>query len=98
MSKAELAASYAAIILADEDIQPTVSNQDVLHSALLTEKSMQADKLQTLIKAANVEDVEPIWATLFAKVRRAMDLVQCHSEQHHSQYANHFNRHSKARM
>ena len=28
MSKAELAASYAAIILADEDIQPTVSNQD----------------------------------------------------------------------
>lgn len=97
MSKAELAASYAAIILADEDIQPTVSNQDALHSALLTVQSMQADKLQTLIKAANVEDFEPIWATLFAKVRRAMDLVQCHPE-HHSQYANHFNRLSKARM
>lgn len=36
MSKAELAASYAAIILADEDIQPTVSNQDPLHGALLS--------------------------------------------------------------
>lgn len=30
---------------------------------------VQADKLQTLIKAANVQDVEPIWTTLFAKVR-----------------------------
>ena len=29
----------------------------------------QAEKLQTLIKAANVEDVESIWTTLFAKVR-----------------------------
>jgi ribosomal protein L12E/L44/L45/RPP1/RPP2 len=28
----------------------------------------QADKLQTLIKAANLDDVEPIWTTLFAKV------------------------------
>ncbi len=30
---------------------------------------MQADKLQTLIKAAKIDDVEPIWTTLFAKVR-----------------------------
>ena len=29
----------------------------------------QADKLQSLIKAAKIEDVEPIWTTLFAKVR-----------------------------
>ena len=29
----------------------------------------QADKLNTLIKASNVEGVEPIWTTLFAKVR-----------------------------
>ena len=29
----------------------------------------QADKLQTLIKAAKIEEVEPIWTTLFAKVR-----------------------------
>jgi large subunit ribosomal protein LP1 len=28
----------------------------------------QADKLQTLIKAAKIEDVEPIWCSLFAKV------------------------------
>jgi hypothetical protein len=31
---------------------------------------LQADKIQTIIKAANVLDVEPIWASLFAKVRR----------------------------
>lgn len=30
--------------------------------------SLQADKLQALIKAANVE-VEPIWTSIFAKVR-----------------------------
>lgn len=30
----------------------------------------KAEKLQTLIKAANVQDVEPIWTTLFAKVSR----------------------------
>jgi hypothetical protein len=30
--------------------------------------SNQADKLQTIIKAANVQDVESIWTTLFAKV------------------------------
>jgi hypothetical protein len=29
----------------------------------------QADKLQSLIKAAKIEEVEPIWTTLFAKVR-----------------------------
>lgn len=28
----------------------------------------QADKLQTLIKAAGIADVEPIWTSLFAKV------------------------------
>ncbi|MCJ1476673.1 60S acidic ribosomal protein P1 [Lambiella insularis] len=49
MSLSELAVSYAALILADEDIDIT------------------ADKLQTLIKAAKLDDVEPIWTTLFAK-------------------------------
>lgn len=49
MSHSELAASYAALILADDDVEIT------------------ADKLLNLIKAANVEDVEPIWTTLFAK-------------------------------
>jgi hypothetical protein len=28
----------------------------------------KSDKLQTIIKAANVQDVESIWTTLFAKV------------------------------
>jgi len=32
----------------------------------------QADKLQTLIKAAKIEDVEPIWCSLFAKVRSTL--------------------------
>ncbi|MCJ1459241.1 60S acidic ribosomal protein P1 [Mycoblastus sanguinarius] len=49
MSHSELATSYAALILADEEIDIT------------------PDKLQTLIKSANVEDVESIWTTLFAK-------------------------------
>ncbi|KAI9710220.1 MAG: 60S acidic ribosomal protein P1 [Candelaria pacifica] len=49
MSNAELATSYAALILADDGVDIT------------------ADKLQTLIKAASVDDVEPIWTSLFAK-------------------------------
>jgi ribosomal protein L12E/L44/L45/RPP1/RPP2 len=49
MSTAELATSYAALILADDCVEIT------------------ADKLQTLIKAAEVSDVEPVWTTLFAK-------------------------------
>ncbi|KAI9701607.1 MAG: 60S acidic ribosomal protein P1 [Candelina mexicana] len=49
MSNAELATSYAALILADDGLDIT------------------ADKLQTLIKAASVDDVEPIWTSLFAK-------------------------------
>ncbi|CAK7222704.1 60S acidic ribosomal protein P1 [Sporothrix curviconia] len=49
MSTAELATSYAALILADDGVEIT------------------ADKINTLIRAANVEEVEPIWAQLFAK-------------------------------
>lgn len=36
------------------------------HGETLTQ---EAEKLQTLIKAANIEDVESIWTTLFAKVK-----------------------------
>ncbi|KAI4098761.1 MAG: hypothetical protein L6R37_006317 [Teloschistes peruensis] len=50
MSTSEIATSYAALILADEDLDVT------------------PDKLQTLIKAAGIDDVESIWTTLFAKV------------------------------
>ncbi|KAK4237771.1 ribosomal protein 60S [Achaetomium macrosporum] len=56
MSTAELATSYAALILADDGVEIT------------------ADKIQTLIKAANVVDVEPIWASLFAKALEGKDV------------------------
>jgi len=56
MSNAELACSYAALILADDGVDIT------------------ADKLQTLIKAANVEEVEPIWTQLFAKALEGKDV------------------------
>ncbi|EMR67840.1 hypothetical protein MGN70_007627 [Eutypa lata] len=56
MSTAELASSYAALILADDGVDIT------------------ADKLQTLIKAAKVADVEPIWTQLFAKALEGKDV------------------------
>ncbi|ERF76045.1 60S acidic ribosomal protein P1 [Endocarpon pusillum] len=56
MSTAELATSYAALILADDGVAIT------------------ADKLTTLIKAAGVSDVEPIWASLFAKALEGKDV------------------------
>ncbi|KAH8911679.1 ribosomal protein 60S [Coniochaeta sp. PMI_546] len=56
MSTAELATSYAALILADDGVEIT------------------ADKINTLIKAANVPDVEPIWASLFAKALEGKDV------------------------
>ncbi|TDZ15843.1 60S acidic ribosomal protein P1 [Colletotrichum sidae] len=56
MSTAELASSYAALILADDGVEIT------------------ADKLQTLIKAAKVDDVEPIWTSLFAKALEGKDV------------------------
>ncbi|KAH7325781.1 60s acidic ribosomal protein-domain-containing protein [Stachybotrys elegans] len=56
MSRAELASSYAALILADDGIEIT------------------ADKLQTLIKAANIDDIEPIWTSLFAKALEGKDV------------------------
>jgi large subunit ribosomal protein LP1 len=56
MSNAELASSYAALILADDGLEIT------------------ADKLQTLIKAAKIEDVEPIWTSLFAKALEGKDV------------------------
>ena len=36
--------------------------------------SKQADKLNTLIKTANVPDVEPIWAQLFARALEGKDV------------------------
>ncbi|KAF9880755.1 60s acidic ribosomal protein [Colletotrichum karsti] len=56
MSTAELASSYAALILADDGVEIT------------------ADKLQTLIKAAKIDEVEPIWTSLFAKALEGKDV------------------------
>jgi len=56
MSHAELAVSYAALILADDGVDIT------------------ADKLQTILKAANLIDVEPIWTQLFAKALEGKDV------------------------
>ncbi|GAB7335292.1 hypothetical protein MBLNU13_g07696t1 [Cladosporium sp. NU13] len=56
MSAAELASSYAALILADEGLEIT------------------ADKLQALISAAKVPEIEPIWTSLFAKALEGKDV------------------------
>ncbi|EME44714.1 hypothetical protein DOTSEDRAFT_24703 [Dothistroma septosporum NZE10] len=58
MSTAELASSYAALILADDGVDIT------------------ADKLQSLITAAKVPDIEPIWTTLFAKALEGKDVKE----------------------
>ncbi|PGH07809.1 60S acidic ribosomal protein P1 [Blastomyces parvus] len=56
MSTAELAVSYAALILADDGVDVT------------------SDKLQSLLKAADIQDVEPIWSSLFAKALEGKDV------------------------
>ncbi|KAI9695830.1 MAG: hypothetical protein M1820_008385 [Bogoriella megaspora] len=45
-------------------------------AAILADADVQitAEKLQTLLKAANIEDVEPIWTTLFAKALEGKDV------------------------
>ena len=87
MSNAELATSYAALILADDGVDITVRSPQ---SASNTKTDLvQADKLNTIIKAAGVPDVEPIWATLFAKVRSCRYGIE---------HALTLFRHSKARM
>jgi len=55
-NRAETAAAYAALILADAEVAIT------------------AEKIQTLIRAAGIEDIEPIWATLFAKALEGKDV------------------------
>ena len=70
MSTAELASSYAALILADDGVEITVRLPRCSCALYGRHGSFeQSDKLQSLITAAKVEDVEPIWTSLFAKVR-----------------------------
>ncbi|KAF8597543.1 hypothetical protein BDV93DRAFT_513228 [Ceratobasidium sp. AG-I] len=54
MASAELAATYAALILADDGIEITLNCNS------------QSDKILALTNAASVE-LEPIWASLLAK-------------------------------
>ena len=72
MSTAELANSYAALILADDGVEITVRSKHA--STNIETNRAQADKLTSLIKAANVPDVEPIWSTLFAKALEGKDV------------------------
>ncbi|KAI9934162.1 hypothetical protein ASPWEDRAFT_26156 [Aspergillus wentii DTO 134E9] len=58
MSTAELACSYAALVLADEGLEVT------------------ADKIQTLLGAAKVQEVEPIWTSIFAKALEGKDIKE----------------------
>jgi large subunit ribosomal protein LP1 len=75
MSTAELATSYAALILADDGVDITVNhplppnNQPTNLPYIL-----QADKLNSLITAAKVPEVEPIWCSLFAKALEGKDV------------------------
>ncbi|OOF97022.1 hypothetical protein ASPCADRAFT_205818 [Aspergillus carbonarius ITEM 5010] len=56
MSTAELACSYAALILADDGLE------------------VSAEKIQTLLSAAKVAEVEPIWTSIFAKALEGKDI------------------------
>ncbi|KAF9892720.1 hypothetical protein FE257_001122 [Aspergillus nanangensis] len=58
MSNAELACSYAALILADDGVEIT------------------AEKLQTLIGAAKVPEIEPIWTSIFSKALEGKDIKE----------------------
>lgn len=55
----------------------SLSEQAVSYAALILgdeDIEVTAEKLQTLIKAANVEDVEPIWTTLFEKALQGKNM------------------------
>ncbi|KAI2640250.1 60s acidic ribosomal protein-domain-containing protein [Xylaria nigripes] len=57
----------------------SISESAVSYAALiLADESIAitADKLQTVIKAANVIDVEPIWTQLFAKALEGKDVKE----------------------
>merc|ERR1711964_58679 len=70
----------------DEQTQPTtqpavelqnVERRAVSYAALILADDgvdITADKLQTIIKAAKIDDVEPIWTSLFAKALEGKDV------------------------
>lgn len=55
------------------------TEQAVAYAALiLADESIDisAEKLQTILRAAGIEDVEPIWTTLFAKALGGKDVKE----------------------
>lgn len=83
-NKSELACTYAALILADDDIEVTGMLNDV--SSFSNYRSPNwilylgflADKINTLLKAANCKFVEPFMSSLFASAltgRNIKDIV-----------------------
>ena len=77
LSNPELAASYAALILADNGVDTTVrTTSHPKQSHPLDQPNRQSDKLKTMIKAAKVDDKEPIWCSLFAKALEGKDVKE----------------------
>ena len=75
---AELAATYAALILADEGVEITVRIRirmqfPIVLTAHPIPRSQQADKIVAITSSASVE-VEPIWASLLAKALEGKDV------------------------
>ena len=74
MSTAELACTYASLILHDDGQEITVRSAPLCFSSQRpppdachpTHARLQADKISTVLKAAGVS-VEPYWPGLFAK-------------------------------
>lgn len=67
------------IYLAARQHNPSSPTLPLLHlssSSLTTDTPLQADKLQSLITAAKVPDIEPIWTTLFAKALEGKDVKE----------------------
>ena len=57
--------------------EPNKAETAVSYAALILADEgidITADKLQILLKAANIEDVEPIWAAIFAKALQGKDV------------------------
>ncbi|KAF2830919.1 hypothetical protein CC86DRAFT_367546 [Ophiobolus disseminans] len=55
----------------------TKAEQAVSYAALILADSaltITSEKLQALLKAASIEDVEPIWTTLFAKALEGKEI------------------------
>ncbi|KAG0255654.1 hypothetical protein BG011_004985 [Mortierella polycephala] len=75
----ELATSYAALILTDDNVEITVKYRSSIpppnhYHRCIRRRYSVSDKLQTLLKAANVE-VESIWTSLFAKALDGKDVA-----------------------